>query len=169
MERMEAEMEILRTQNRMVIQRTNLGFLNEFYAKAGLSLLFPRQRTFDFRVESGVGAWAGLGHYLGRHNVVDLAVEWDVYPALALRYRYEFHGTSPQITWGPVLGFRTKAAPIAPFDNFLDKPDEVRTSFFFAGGILGFPVGRWMIVIEAVYLINRQALLVMNGGFHIFL
>ena len=168
-ERLDAEMEVMRQQHRMMIHRTNVGFLDQFYMKGGVALVLPRSRTFSFRTDSGLGAFVGLGQYFGRSHVADLSFDWDVYPSLSVRYRYEIHSESPQITWGPVIGVKVKMANLRPFDNFLDKPDEVASRFYLFGAILGFPMGRSLVTAEFLYLTNDQAFFFTNIALHFFL
>lgn len=167
-EKLQAELEILKAQSRLVIQRTNVSFLDRFYFRAGLALVLPRSRTFGFRTDTGLGAYVGVGHYLGRNHVVDLGAEWDIYPSLSLRYRFELHGDSPALTWGPVLGVKVRALDARPWDNFLDRPEELKSSYAFFGAILGLPVGRSQLTIEFLYLYNQQALFFTNAGLQLF-
>jgi len=169
MERLGAEMEVLRHQHKIMIQRTNVGFLDGFYMKAGLALVLPRSRTFTFRTDTGLGAFAGLGQYFGRNHVADLSFDWDMYPSLSLRYRFEIHSESPHITWGPVIGIKVKMANLRPFDNFLDKPDEVANRFYMFGAMVGFPMGRSLVTLEFLYLANTQSIFMTNVGMHFFM
>lgn len=166
---LEGEVEILKAQNKMVIQHTTLGFLNQTYLKGGVSLVLPRARTIDFRTDTGLGAFLGIGQYLGRNHVVDATFEWDLYPSFSLRYRYEIHLSSPVVTIAPVIGYKVKAASLGPFDNFIDQPQSIRSSFFFFGGLLGFPMTRSLATVELLYLINQQQFIFANVGIHFFL
>ena len=168
LEKMEAEMDVLREQSKLVIQRTQLGFLDQFYARVGMTLINPRIRTLSFRADPGVGALAGIGHYIGRNHVIELSFNWDLYPALTLCYRLEFHNATPPITWGPVIGYKTKAFDAQPFDNFMDSPDQVLNSFFVFGGIIGFPMGRALLSVELLYLTHRQSFFFTIVGIHFF-
>lgn len=168
-EKLEAQIEILSAQNRMVIQRTTLAFLDSTYVKGGLSLLLPRQRSFSFTTDTGLGAFGGVGHYFGRNHVAEIVLDYDVYPAMGLRYRYDFHLSSPLLTIGPMIGYRIKIADIRPFDNFVEFPSDVKGSFFMVGCLFGFPLSRSMITMEAAYLFNAQSFLVANAGVHFFL
>ena len=168
-ERMDAELEVMRHQHKLMIHRTNVGFLDQFYMKAGVALVLPRSRTFSFRTDTGLGAFVGMGQYFGRNHVADLSFDWDVYPSLTLKYRFEIHSESPQITWGPVIGIKVKMANIRPFDNFLDRPEDVKNRFFIFGGILGFPLGRSLFTAELLYLTNEQSIFMTNLALHFFL
>lgn len=167
--KIEAEMEILKAQNRMVIQRTTVGFLNQVYLKGGASLLVPRARTFASRVDTGLGAFAGVGKYFGRHHVFELTLDYDIYPAASIKYRFEFHLSSPLVTLGPTIGFKQKVLNLKPFDNFLEDPSAVKKSFAEVGLLVGFPMSRSMVAMELLYLFNKQAILVGNVGIHFFL
>ena len=168
MDKLEGEMEIMREQHKMMIHRTNVGFLDQFYGRVGATIIMPRSRTFPFRADSGLGVFAGIGNYFGRHSVLDFSIDWDIYPAFNLQFRYEFHNDAPQITWGPVIGVKVKFADIKPFDDFLDKPEQVKPLFMEVGGIIGFPLSRSLLTLQLLYLTNQQGILVANLGMHFF-
>jgi len=168
MDQLEGELDVMREQSRLVIQRTYLGYLNQFYVNVGMAMVLPRSRTFPFPTDTGLGAFVGAGQYLGRNHVVALSLDWDVYPSLSVRYRYEFHSESPSVAFGPVVGFKTRALPLAPFDNFLDRPKDVKASFWFFGAMVGLPLGRAMLSFETLYLTNQQSFLFANLGLHLF-
>jgi hypothetical protein len=163
------EMDALRARSRAVMEATNINYLNATYLKAGLSLLVPRPATFAFSTNPGLGAYVGVGQYLGRNNVLDISFDWDVYPALSFRYRYEFHETIPLFNWGPVLGYKVKAANLPSFDSFLGDPSSVNTSFFFFGGMLSIPMNQSLMTMELLYWVNGQTFIVANMGIHFFL
>jgi len=165
---LDSEIEVIKAQSKMMIQRTSLGFLNQTYLKGGFSLLLPRSRTFDFNTDTGLGLFAGIGQYFGRNHVIDLSFEWDIYPSLSVRYRYEIHRESPALSFGPVVGYKVRAVDARPLDNFLARPEEVSTSFFILGGIASFHMNRSVVFLELVYLFNRQAFLTANAGVHFF-
>lgn len=167
-ERIEAELEVIRSQNKMVINQTQLSFLNKFYLKAGLTIILPRSRTFSQRTDTGLGAFVGLGQYFGRHSVADLAFEWDIYPSLTARYRFELHPESPKLTFGPLLGYKVRIASAGPWDHFIDSTESLKDSYTFFGAILGFPISRAMLTLEFSYLFNEQTFLVANTAFHLF-
>lgn len=168
-ENIEGEVEILRAQSRLMIQRTTVGYLNQGYLRGGFALLLPRSRSFDQKVDTGLGGFAGAGRYLGRHQVIEGNLIWDAYPAVELKYRYEFHWDSPLFSAGPVVGYRLKLIDLRPFDNFLEDPSQVKSSFFELGFLVGFPMTRSLAVLEALYLFNQQSILVANIGVHFFL
>jgi hypothetical protein len=168
-EQIHSELEVMKAQNKMVIQKTYMGYLNETYAKMGLSLLLPRRRTFSFNTDTGLGLFIGMGQYFGRNHVADLSLDWDIYPSLTVRYRYEFHQASPAITYGPVIGYKIKAASMKPLDNFIEDADSLKTSFFLLGMIVGIPMNRALVTMEFLFLTNQQSFLVMNTGIHLFL
>src|SRR5687768_10764320 len=71
-EQLEAEIELFRAQSRLVIQRTQPVYTNRFYFKGGFTILFPRGHTFPTAMTGyGLGAFAGLGRYIGKHNVLE--------------------------------------------------------------------------------------------------
>ena len=168
-EHLDAEMDVMREQHRFMVHRTSVGFLDQTYLKAGIALVLPRSRSFSFRTDTGIGAFVGLGQYFGRNHVADLSLDWDIYPSLTLRYRYEFHPDSPNISWGPVVGFKVRMAEIKPFDNFLDRPQDLKSGYAMLGMILGFPMGRSLVSTEFVYLFNQQNFFFINVGIHFFI
>ncbi|MCB0416244.1 MAG: hypothetical protein KDD39_01255 [Bdellovibrionales bacterium] len=168
-ERLEREMEILKTQSRLVIRRTTVSFLNAWYVKANLSILVPRSSGFTGTTDTGLGAHVGLGRYLGRNHVFDLTFDWDVYPAATLRYRLEFHNNSPTISLAPVIGVKQKLLNVRPFDNFLGNPSEVKSTFLVVGAYLGVPMSKSVLSGEINALINGQVILTVTAGVHFFI
>jgi hypothetical protein len=158
----------LRSETNAVSQRTSLSTSNRTYVKAGFALLVPRRRTFPTAVDSGLGAFVGIGQYFGEHHVADFSAEWDFYPSFSLRYRYEFHLASPSLTVGPVVGYKIKIANIKPWDNFADNPEVIKNSFFFTGLLVGFPLNNAMATAELLYMVNQQNWFAMNVGVHFF-
>ena len=132
-------------------------------------MISPRARTLDFQSQTGLGLFVGLGHYLGRNHVADLSFDWDLYPSLSIRYRFEVHSKSPALTFAPVLGFKTRAAELRPLDDYLEFPERVKGSFWMFGFLVGFPLEHAMVTLELLYLTNQQAFLLFNGGVHFFL
>ncbi len=166
--RVEAEVEVVRAQTRLLIQQSRLGVLDRFYWKGGISVVSPRPRTFDFVTQTGLGPFLGVGHYFGRHHVIDLSLEWDIYPAVSLQYRFEFHSVVPVLSWGPVLGIKTRAAEVGPLDNFLESPDQLKSVYYQFGIMLGFPMETGMICLQFLYWGNQHSFLTTTGGIHIF-
>lgn len=169
LDRIDAEVEILKIQSKLVIQRMNLNYANQTYFRLGLSVLLPRSRTFGFQTDTGLGGLLGIGQYFGRNHIAELNLNWDLYPAVELRYRYEWHKLSPLISFGPIIGYRMKAAGMRPFDNFLANPDAVDARFFVIGMSMTFPLNQSVIGAEMLYLVSSQQLLVGNMIIHFFL
>ncbi len=166
---MQAELEVLREQYRLLVKSTTVGFLDQTYLRAGITLISPRLRGSGINADSGLGGFFGGGQYFGRNHVADLAFEWDIYPSISLRYRYEFHNENPNITIGPVMGIKLRALVAGPIDDSIDKPALLRGTFGFAGAMMAFPVGRMLFSIELVYLFPQQSFLLANFGAHLFL
>ncbi len=166
---MQAQLDVLQEQYRLLVQKTTLGFLNQSYLRAGVSLISPRLRGSGITADSGVGGALGAGQYFGRNHVVDLGFEWDIYPSLSLRYRFEFHNESPAITIGPVVGVKVRAVQAGPIDGSIDKPQLLRGTFAMTGIMLGFPLGHTLITFELLYLFPYQSVLIANLGAHFFL
>ncbi|MEZ4751688.1 MAG: hypothetical protein R3B54_14000 [Bdellovibrionota bacterium] len=169
LERMEGEMEILKTQSRLVIRRTTVSFLNAWYLKGNLSILVPRSSGFTSTTDTGLGAHIGIGKYFGRNHVFDLSIDWDLYPAATLRYRLEFHNNAPTISLAPVIGVKQKLLNVRPFDNFIGNPNEVKPTFFVVGAYLGVPMSKSVLSAEFNALINGQIILTVTAGVHFFL
>lgn len=170
LEHLEAELEILKTQNTMVIQATQLSFLNSTYFRANLALVLPRPESFPSGSDTGLGFGIGGGRYLGRHHVFDFSLSWDLYIAAAVRYRYEIHTTRSGLTIGPVLGYKFRLLDVDPFDRFITNPDELRPSFWLAGLFLGMPMSAGaMMSVEFSYHFNGQNLIFLNAGISFFL
>lgn len=170
-EHIQAELEVIQSQSRMVINQTQLSLLNRFYLKAGLTIILPRQRTFGLtggQLDTGLGAFLGFGQYFGKHNVGDLAFEWDIYPSITVRYRFELHWDAPKLTFGPVMGYKIRIASSGPWDNFIDSAQSLKNSYTFLGVTFGFPITRSILSLEFLYLFNEQTFLVANTGFHLF-
>lgn len=169
LEEMQAELDVLKEQYHMLLKNTSIGFLNQFYLRTGITLISPRLRGTGINADSGVGGFLGAGQYFGRNHVVDLAFEYDIYPSVSLRYRYEFHNENPPITIGPVAGIKVRAVDSGPIDDSIDKPGLLRGTFGMLGVILGFPLGRVLFSVELIYLFPKQNFLFANFGAHFFL
>lgn len=164
-EELQAQLDVMTEQYRMLVQRTSLVFLNQFYLRAGLTFISPRLRSASgIRADPGMGGFFGLGQYFGKSHVADLAIEWDIYPSISLRYRYEFHYDNPSVTLAPVAGVKVRAVHTGPLDNSIDRSDLLPGAFAFVGGMLGIPLGRVLFTLEMVYLFPRQNFLNVNLG-----
>ncbi len=168
-EKLKSNLEVMEQEYHVLIRRTIIGFNNANYIRGGLSLLLPRARTFDFHTDTGLGAFFGYGHYFGKNHVTEITLDWDMYLSTTLRYKYEIQGRMNSFVLAPVLGAKFKIAKLQPFDNFLDEPDSVKTVFPLVGGLLAMPINRSLLTMEADYLFNSQAVIVLNIGIHYFL
>lgn len=167
-EKIQAELELMRSQAKMVISQTQLGFTNRLYGRAGLGLILPRRWSASQNSDSGLGLNLGVGQYFGKHNVGDIAFEWDLYPSLTVRYRFEFHPENPRFTIGPVIGYKIRIASSGPWDNFLSNSDLLKSSYLLFGGMFGFPLANALLTVELIYLYNDQTFLMANTGIHMF-
>lgn len=167
-EKLEDELEIIKAQSRLLIKHTTLSQMDAFYLKAALSILVPRESSFGFHTDTGLGAHLGAGKYLGRIHVLELTADWDFYPALSFRYRIEYHNTNPSLTLAPVIGIKQKIASIRPFDNFLADPSAVKGTFAIVGLLLGVPLGKSVLAMETDALFNGQFTLTMTVGINFF-
>lgn len=168
-DRMEGELEILKAQSRLVIRRTTVSYLNAWYLKGNLSILLPRRSSFTGTTDTGIGAHIGLGKYLGRNHVLDLTLDWDLYPAVTFRYRIEMHNSQPAVSVGPVIGVKQRILNKGPFDNFFGDPSEVKPTFFLVGGFIGIPMSKAVLTAELAGLINSQFIITATAGVHFFL
>lgn len=168
LDRLDAEFDILREQSRLTIQRTNIGFRNQLYLRLGTAIVIPRPRTFNFQTDTGIGVFLGIGKYFGKQHVLELSLDWDLYPAATFRYHYQFQSSLPAFVWGPMLGIKSKIASMSPPDNFLADPGAVKSTFWCVGGLVGFPIARSIVSIEFLYLTNQQSLFLSNLAFHFF-
>ncbi len=168
--KMEAELEILRRQNQMVIQHTHLNYNNAVYLTAGMALLLPREFTFSIATDSGLGANLGVGKYFGTHHAFELGLTWDMHLAIDAQYRFEIQSGVNRITWGPVIGYRTKIASLRPFDRFVSDPNRVKDTFYYAGFTLGMPTsGASLLRGELLFLQNSQQIITARVGVYFFL
>jgi hypothetical protein len=142
---------------------------NQTYLRTGVSLISPKTQALTGNADDGVGAFLGIGQYIGKHHVGEFAFEYDLYPSLTLRYRFEFHPTVPAISISPVIGYKIKVANFTPFDNFLSNPNDVPTSFFVFGANLAIPLTNSAVVLEFLYLVNNQAFFFTNVGVQFFI
>ena len=164
-EELQAQLDVMNEQYRMLVQRTSLVFLNQFYIRGGLTFISPRLTSGSgIRADPGMGGFFGVGQYFGKSHVADLAFEWDIYPSISLRYRYEFHYDNPGVTLGPVVGVKVRAIHTGPLDSSIDRPDLLPGAFGFLGVNLGIPLGRVLFTLELVYLFPRQNILNANLG-----
>lgn len=168
LEQIQADLEIVREQNKLMIQRSTIGFRDQFFLRLGASMVLPRSRTFSFNTDTGFGAYLGLGRYFGKQNVLEGSLDWDIYPSASLRYRYEFQSSQMGFTWGPMVGMKVRLAKVRPFDNFIDDPDSLKSTFWMVGLTTGFPIARSILTIELVYLANQQSFFFANLGFQFF-
>jgi hypothetical protein len=169
-EKLEAELQILQAHNQRLIQRTHVGYDNATYLGLVLSLLLPRQSTFSVGTDSGLGVGAGVGHYFGRHHVVEGSVVWDFYVALDLQYRYELRSSTSGLSAGPVVGYRTKLFALSPFDKFIVDPARARHTYYYFGGLVTLPTsGASVLRAELLYMRNVQQVFVAKVGMHFFL
>lgn len=168
-EEIKSEIDVIKTQSRMLIQKSRINYINATYIKLGMELLFPRQQSFPFNTDSGLGAFVGIGQHFGESHVAELTLDWDFYPSMTLWYRYEFHLDTPTFTLAPVIGYKLKIAPNLPFDNFASNPEQVVNSFLMIGGLLGIPMNHSLITLQIIYATNSQSVIFVNAGFQFYL
>jgi hypothetical protein len=167
--RLRAEVDTLRVQPHKDSVPALFFVSNQTYIKTGFTMIYPRDLTLNFATDDGLGAYVGVGQYIGRNHVIELSFDYDIYPALTIRYRFEIHPTSPPIAISPIIGYKIKLLNLAPLDDYLQKPDAVNSSFGVFGLGLGLPIAGSIFNVEFVYLLNSQAFLLMNLGIQFFI
>lgn len=168
-DKLQSEIDSVRASQKAALNKNSLNFNYRFYLKGGVAFIMPRARSIPFATDNGLGLFMGVGQYLGKNHVLDLSLDWDIYPSLTLRYRFEMHLDNPQFTWGPVIGYKVKLASIRPIDNFIDTPEDIRPAFFTFGVLFGFPFQASLLAFEVLYLFNTQQFITLNAGLHFFL
>lgn len=168
-EKLDVKLGLLSEKSNVIAGRTVISYLDAFYIRTGLNLLFPRGSTFSFPTDTGLGVHFGAGKYWGRHHVVDAGFDWDLYPALSVRYRYEWRNNQATVNLGPVIGFKARIARQRPLDNYLDSREELKPIYGVAGLSAGFPLGLSVMQTEVLAFFNHQLFIVASLGLHFFL
>jgi len=168
---LEAEVEMLKAQSRLLIQRNSVSFLDRTYLGLSFNMIMPRKLSFPagFATDTGIGANASIGQYFSRQHVGELSLGWDIYPSASVKYRYEWHIESSSITLGPMVGFKIRLLPEGPFDNFIDRHSELKSTLYQVGFVVATAVHRNILQAEIAYWINGQSFIVFNLGIHIFI
>ncbi|NBX93370.1 MAG: hypothetical protein EBQ85_09095 [Proteobacteria bacterium] len=168
-EQLETKVDLLSERSNLLAERTLIAFLNASYLKTGFNILFPRGSTFSFPTDTGLGVFVGGGHYFGRNHVVDGSFDWDLYPSLTLRYRYEWRNDNATLNLGPIVGVKIKLANQKPLDNFLDNRESLQSFYGVVGLGAGFPLGLSVVHSELLALFNQQLVIVASLGIHFFI
>lgn len=168
-EKLDVRLGLLNERSNIIAGRTQISYLDATYVKTGFHALFPRGSTFSFPTDTGLGVFAGVGHYFGRNHAVDVSLDWDLYPAVTLQYRYEWRNKDQTINIGPIVGVKTKLATQRPLDNYLDARENLKSIYGVAGVGAGFPVGLSLVQTEILAYFNRQLFIVGSLGLHFFL
>ena len=165
---LEAEVGILTSQTRIMIERGVFSPRDSSYFKAGFNLLLPRNTSFNFSTDSGIGAFVGVGRYLGSRHILELRLDWDIFVGATLTYRFEIK-TNGGLSFGPQFGIKQKIFNVEPFDNFISKPTLLRKTFYIVGVGAGIPIsGSSLIQTDLHYVTNSQTFFVANGSVHLF-
>lgn len=167
-EKLEIQIGMLNERSNLIAGRTLISFLDSWYLRTGLLLLFPKSSTFNLRTDTGLGIFMGAGKYLGRNHVVDGAVDWDIYPSATVRYRYEWRNKNQTLNLGPIIGVKTRIARQNPLDNFFDPSENLKSIYGIVGLGAGFPVGLTIVQTEVLGYFNRQFFVVASLGIHFF-
>lgn len=167
-EKLEVQVGVLNERSNLIAGRTQISFLDAWYLRTGLLLLFPKSSTFSLRTDTGLGIFMGAGRYLGRNHVVDGGLDWDLYPSATLRYRYEWRNKNQTVNLAPILGIKTRIARQNPLDNFYDPAENLKGVYGIVGIGAGFPVGLTIVQAEVLTYLNRQFFVVASLGIHFF-
>jgi hypothetical protein len=168
-EKLDVRLGLLNERSNVIAGRTQISYLDATYVKTGFHVLFPRGSTFNYPTDTGLGVFAGVGHYFGRNHVVDVSLDWDLFPAATVQYRYEWRNKDQTINIGPIVGVKTKLATQRPLDNYLDARENLKSIYGVVGVGAGFPVGLSLVQTEILAYFNRQLFIVGSLGLHFFL
>lgn len=168
-EKLDLRLGVLSEKSNLIAGRTVISYLDAVYLRTGLNLLFPRRSTFSFPTDTGLGMYVGAGKYFGRNHVLDGGLDWDFYPAVSLRYRYEWRNQQGTVNVGPVAGLKVRLAQQRPLDNYLDSREELKAVYGVVGISAGFPLGLSVLQSEVLAFFNQQLFVVASMGLHFFL
>ena len=168
-DQLDVKLGLLSERSNLMIQKTMIAFPKSTYLIGSLSLLLPRQRSFSYATDMGLGISVGVGHYFDKHHVVQGNLDWDLYPGFSARYRYEWRGSSSNVSFGPVVGVKTRLFAGRPMDNFLDSREDVDKFFGILGGFVSLPVGLSILHTELALFLNKQVVITATVGLQLFL
>lgn len=168
MEKLEIQLGMLNERSNLIAGRTLISFLDSWYLRTGLLLLFPKSSTFKLRSDTGLGIFMGAGKYFGRNHILDGGLDWDVYPSATVRYRYEWRNKNQTLNLGPIVGVKARIARQNPLDNFFDPAENLQGTYGVVGLGAGFPVGLTIVQTEVLGYFNRQFFVVASLGIHFF-
>lgn len=169
LEKLDFKVGLLEEKSQVIAGKTQIAYTNAWYFRTGLNLLFPRGSTFTYATDTGLGVFVGVGKYLERNFVFDSTFDWNLYPAISLRFRYEWKNEKQTLNLGPVLGMKLRLAKQRPLDNFIDSREELRGILLQGGLGAGFPLGLSVVQTELLAEFNRQFFVVASLGIHFFL
>lgn len=160
---------ILEEKSKLMAGRTQVSYLDAWFLRTGLDLIFPRASTFNYRTDTGLGIFVGIGKYMGRKFSVDTAFDWNLYPAVSFRIRYEWHNQRQTLNLGPLIGVKFRVADRRPLDNFMSPDEDLKGTLFKLGVGAGFPLGLSIVQSELFAEFNQQLYIVASLGLHFFL
>lgn len=169
LEKLDFKVGLLEEKSQVIAGRTQIAYTNAWYFRTGLNLLFPRGSTFTYATDTGLGVFVGAGKYLERNFVFDSTFDWNLYPALSVRFRYEWKNEKQTLNMGPILGMKLRLSKQRPLDNFIDSREELRGILLQGGLGAGFPLGLSVVQTEILAEFNRQFFVVASLGLHFFL
>lgn len=159
MKRLESQMETLR-------RHTSVTYLDATYMTLGMALIVPRKSTLGFNTDTGVGVQGGVGHYFGENHVAELTLDWDLYPAVSLRYRFELHA-SDSFGVAAIIGGKQRVFKVRPWDNYLEYPLSLRANYLILGAGLQVPFNQVLMSGNLEFWTNKQTFIVVLMNAHI--
>lgn len=168
-EKLDVRLGLLSERSNLIAGRTLISYLDATYLQTGLHLIFPRGSTFSYSTDTGLGLYAGIGHYFGRNHALDINLDWDFYPAATLQYRYELRNQNQTINFGPIIGAKIKLANQRPLDNYLDSREGLKSVYGVVGVAAGLPVGLSVVQTQILALFNHQLFIIASLGLNFFL
>lgn len=167
LEKVEAEHEQLKSDFHNLLKTTQVNFTDRVYAQGGVNLVLPRSATFPSNTGSGLGLLAGAGKHFGRNHVAEINLLIDYYTAVELRYRYNLYMSPTGVSFGPLIGARSKILDFA-IQSFVIDPALIETFFIEAGFFLGASLTTDMLMyLDFTYMIKTQQSLI--AGAHLMI
>lgn len=162
----EKKIEVLGERENLLVARTMGIYKGSYYVRTGATVLFPRSSTFSKKTDTGLGVLVGIGKYVEEQHVAEAGINWELYPALALRYRFEWRNKSNTLNLGPILGFQVRLLDRDPLDKYLDPNEELKSVYGIIGIAAGHPIGLSILQTEVLAYFNQQFIVVGSVALH---
>lgn len=160
------KLDVLGERANMLAARTMGNYKGATYVRLGMTVLFPRASTFNLKTDTGLGVFAGVGKYFEEQHLGEAGINWDFYPALTVRYRFEWRNKSNTLNLGPILGVQLKLLNRDPLDKYLDPAEELKSIYGVIGIAAGHPIGLSLLQTELLAYFNQQFVIVGSVGLH---